>query len=527
MPLEPRSLAYSRGGTAIVMAMIFLAFCGYLINQIFTDKPLLRNSLEEIGNITVTPDVEMCVQNTTMQVVSCSILYYNWTEAQIPDCWSQFFRPGRNDGSSTRCWYFSTNNSYHMAAGIVYDNRDALRRIDFYWRLDSLVNISYASLSLPAIALQLYDPRFTSWNTDTLGNTSYEKTVSTNIQLGASRATTFYNHTSITYYHQHKYRAIKPGDFGAIVGVKPAYTDVITLPNEQHHWPIQANPIKTGIPARNLYHGLFSVQLAKSTIDVETEVKQHTILSAVALAGGCYGVLTSIYILLFGMSRLTPWGLVHHIPTYISRKKHHADSDLYMNEEEMAHHNSSSEHTKERKSSLLVPWFFRDTLNGSKTYTSGERSDTFIRKMVDTTKPKTDETIHEMKNIDQITKIDSQVPLYSPEVNLLDTSHSNSFLSSAPDAVLFPSRPQIESHSDSAKTINLSSMDQVDSNMQMVIDLLHQEQQKSNSLNNRVEELEIILSKYFINTYYLDQIRSRKKSELFGDSNRTDSISRH
>ena len=122
----------------------------------------------------MTPDVEMCVQNTTMQVVSCSILYYNWTEAQIPDCWSQFFRPGRNDGSSTRCWYFSTNNSYHMAAGIVYDNRDALRRIDFYWRLDSLVNISYASLSLPAIALQLYDPRFTSWNTDTLGNTSYE-----------------------------------------------------------------------------------------------------------------------------------------------------------------------------------------------------------------------------------------------------------------------------------------------------------------------------------------------------------------
>ncbi|KAI8335215.1 hypothetical protein BD560DRAFT_414152 [Blakeslea trispora] len=523
-PLEPRSLAYSRGSTAIFMGLTFLAFCGYLINQICTDKPLLRNSLEEIGNSTTTPDIEMCVQNTTMQIVGCSVMYYNWSSAEIPDCWSRYFRPGNNEDSSTKCWYFETNNTYHMATGMTYDNRDALRRIDFYWHIDSLANLSYASVSVPAIALQLYDPRFTTWRTNTLGDTQYEKETAINIQLGASRATSYYNHTSITYYSQHKYRAIKPRDFGAILGIKPAYSDVMTLPNNQHHWPLQDNPLGMPVP-RNLYHGLFSIQLSKSTVDVETEVRQHTILNAVALAGGCYGVLTSIYIFLFGMSRLTPWGLVHHIPTYISRKKHDADSNLYINEEEMIRRNDpTDDNLMKRKSSLLVPWFFRTSLTGDKTYNAEDKSDAFIRKMVDKTKLDTEENLHELKSIDQITRIDSKSPLYSAEANLLNSSHNDSFSGTHLDAELLTDRPQLKSMSasnaDSSRTIQAFSMDTSNNytDMQAIIQMLRHEQQKSNNLSNRVEELEAILSQYFINTYYLDQIRSREKAERSRDS---------
>lgn len=61
-----------------------------------------------------------------------------------------------------------------MATGLTYDSRDALRRLDFYWSIDNLKNLTYSTISIPAIAIQLYDPSFTTWNPETIGNSPTE-----------------------------------------------------------------------------------------------------------------------------------------------------------------------------------------------------------------------------------------------------------------------------------------------------------------------------------------------------------------
>lgn len=54
-----------------------------------------------------------------------------------------------------------------MSSGITYDSRDALRRIDFYWNTDALLNTIYSTITIPAISIQLYSPIFSPWRTDT------------------------------------------------------------------------------------------------------------------------------------------------------------------------------------------------------------------------------------------------------------------------------------------------------------------------------------------------------------------------
>lgn len=113
------------------------------------------------------------MQNSTLTVVKCTAMYYNWTQVDIPNCWERFFRHGANN-EATKCYIFETNDTYRMATGVVYDSRDALRRLDFYWNIDDIRNLSYSTVSLPAVAVQLYDPHFSTWKMPTVGNTTIE-----------------------------------------------------------------------------------------------------------------------------------------------------------------------------------------------------------------------------------------------------------------------------------------------------------------------------------------------------------------
>ncbi|KAG1087894.1 hypothetical protein G6F42_020455 [Rhizopus arrhizus] len=418
-----------------------------------------------------------------------------------------------------------------MATGVVYDSRDALRRLDFYWNIDDLRNLSYSTVSLPAVAVQLYDPHFNTWKASTVGNTTIERETAINIQLGATRATTFLNHTSGIFYYPQKYRAIRPGDAASIIGLKPNYIDIMTLVNFQHDWPIRDNPPPPP-PA----------------FDKSTEVRQHTILAAVALAGGCYGVLTTIYILLFGMTRLTPWGLVHHIPVFISKRKNHVKDGMYVEEEGVYAQNnnitpgqpvrqeddSKVVHKKNRLSTtVLIPWFFRSRTRGDKTYTTQGRNDTFMRHMI--TRKEQEKGEKEVHQLETLNVGKSHIH-DSPELRLLNTkdrqrnslsssNSSNSLTEQYVHTPANPSPPILPPHytlpmmsgggSSSSRQYNDAP------NLEIISNLLRLEQERSNvleerstELSNRVEELEVILSEYFINTDYLDQLRARKNSKL-------------
>lgn len=100
-------------------------------------------------------------------------MYYNWTTVDIPNCWQNFFRAGAN-GETSKCYVFESKNRYRMATGLTYDSRNALRRLDFYWNVDSLQNITYSTISTPALAVQLFSPFFTTWVPETIGNSLRE-----------------------------------------------------------------------------------------------------------------------------------------------------------------------------------------------------------------------------------------------------------------------------------------------------------------------------------------------------------------
>ncbi|CAO3662712.1 unnamed protein product [Rhizopus stolonifer] len=454
------------------MSMLFLAFCGYLINLIYQDQPLIQSSSQSIDSYIETPDIEFCLQNSTMKVIHCSAMYYNWSTVDIDNCWDRFFYAGANDGSASRCWIFETNGEYRMTAGLTYDNRDALRRLDFYWKIDDLYNVTYASISVPAMAIQLYDPKFSLWKPATVGDTAIENMMLTNIRLGATKATTMMNYSSSIYYTPNRYRAIKPGDAAAVVGLTPHYIDIATLRNFQQNWPLLDNP-PSPVVNRSLFDGLFSVQLAQSTIDVQTEIRQHTILASLGLAGGCYGVLTSIYVLLFGMTRLTPWGLVHHIPVFISKTRHKNDDKNEVSDDEV----------NKTPNNVVVPWFFRSNPRKESVDGSGGRGSMGIKET--TTK----------------TRSSSDIPLNDRNV-MEEYLFSDDSLS---DKLVSPVNPLSPGGSPQNSNQTLAKMHKV-------LDTLKREQVKNDELNSRVQELEVILAEYFIDTSYVDALRGRRKS---------------
>ncbi|KAI8074332.1 uncharacterized protein B0P05DRAFT_473282, partial [Gilbertella persicaria] len=224
----------------------------------------------------------------------------------------------------------------------------------------------------------------------------------TNIQLGYSRATTYLNQSTSIFYSMEKYRAIQRHDARAILGLTPNYVDVVTLSSFQHDWPLQINPPPPS-PALDLslFQGIFSVQLSKNIMDVRAEVRQHSILGALALAGGCYGILTSVYIALFGMPRLAPWGLVHHAPTLAFQKKHNDNdnSKEYKEEEDASYHNESG-------SQLDVAQY-------------SQKEDSII--LVNKDNAENKQNIPQLSISTQISKKDSKKTLHLPDLCLFDS----------------------------------------------------------------------------------------------------------
>jgi hypothetical protein len=290
-------------------------------------------------------------------------------------------------------------------------------------------------------------------------------------------------------------------------------------------------------------------------------VRQHTVLAAVALAGGCYGVLTTIYILLFGMTRLTPWGLVHHIPVFISKRKNHVKDGMYIEESgydqtnnnthsgqpiQSEDNNSKAAPNKSKLSStILVPWFFRSRIRGDKTYTTNGKNDTFMRNMITRKELEGDKKeAHQLETL-KTGNHANDTSMYSPELRLLNSkdrrknslSSSNSSNSLNEQYVSTPipqaanSPPVLPPHytmpmagnsgsSSSHHYNNLSSLDNISNLLRFEQERSSALEVRSTELSNRVEELEVILSEYFINTDYLDQLRARRNSKLIPASDR-------
>lgn len=105
-----------------------------------------------------------------MTIVRCDLMYMNWSSYPIPDCYT-YIRVGNNTGETSSCYLFDAGDA--LQYGVQESpppNSPYVRRLDVYWKADSLVNLTYASLGIPSIAIELYSPEFSRWDKGNVEN---------------------------------------------------------------------------------------------------------------------------------------------------------------------------------------------------------------------------------------------------------------------------------------------------------------------------------------------------------------------
>ncbi|KAG2227830.1 hypothetical protein INT45_002068 [Circinella minor] len=261
---------------------------------------------KELGDSYPLPQIEMCSENSSMTIVRCDLMHMNWSMSTIPNCYD-YIAAGEASDTLSRCYLFDSGDTFKY--GVVEDYEPTasnIRRIDIYWKVDLILNSSLASISVPSITMELYTEGFSRWALPDYVPKLLEK----DIIFGGSRLINSENTTSTILFTSNLYRAIKPGDLLSMLGFGPDYIEFPRVEATHLEWPLQENEDVT----RGDYHGIFNVQMAKAGLDIQSERRQHTILSAIALAGGAYGAFSTLYILLFGKLRLSPFGVFHQIP---------------------------------------------------------------------------------------------------------------------------------------------------------------------------------------------------------------------
>ncbi|KAI7863706.1 hypothetical protein BDF14DRAFT_1841344 [Spinellus fusiger] len=478
-PLESKLLVFFRGSTSIIMALIFVVYCGYLIRQIVLDVPLLRVSSENIPYSYPSPDIEICAQNTSLTIVRCDLTYANWTTIPLSNCYDKIRFGNHQPQDISWCYLFEANGTVNYGVETSYPAESSLiKRIDIYWRIDNTINATSTSLSVPSLAIQLYSPSFNRWTIDESSLIPQQAQRFRNMVLGNYRATSFYNTTSSIFFVPSKYRAIAPNSYRSVIGFEPSYVDLITLKTTQHNWPLHPNENITN----EVYHGFFTIQPSQAMYSVETEQRQHTTLAAIALAGGAYGVLTTIYILFFGMTRLAPCGLVHHIPNLVNFGK------------EKFRRNSDSNLTLENHQNIKrsTPWLTRQYL-----FKHNNPNNTSQMKLSHKTSIGYPDTHGQYDSKNHTRDSSSE--------HTSDHHHMKSIYKQK----LIPSL-----HDSTAEVIPSSSHDpnRAAITYQRVIQEAHSQlEHRNKELEYRVEELEMILREYFLNTEYLDQVRQRHR----------------
>ncbi|CAO3611483.1 unnamed protein product [Cunninghamella blakesleeana] len=480
-PLEKRSLAVSRGVTAILMGLAFLAYVGYLIYQVYNDRTLLILSSIDIPDSGYpSPDIEICYPGN-WTFARCSFQAMDWSINEIPGC-EGHYRDGNYNGDEM-CRVFQANFT-NFGIASKGPNDPTIRRVDIYWRLDNATAAAALYPTIPSIPLSLYDQSFSTWrlNEDEINAMIPKQQFFFNAtKLGAYKGMSMQNHSSAIFFYPKIYRAIRPGDVASLFGFNTSLVNINTFTISQHDWPLHPSENLT----RGDYHGFFSIQLAATNIEIQTEQRQHTILAALALMGGAYGVLTTIYIVVFGTPRLTPWGVVHRFPLVLSRGKNKLglNNDGYDPNNNQAHplQNTAATGTSTSvKLPLLKRW--KQKFTYTPTHMRDDISDEYLNPNY-----KSADTFESISNHPTRSTTTSSQP--SPNNNYNNNNYSDD------DPATIKNVATIEDVND------VKDAHSMDTSVNY------------NSLEYRIEELEMILREYFLNVEYLDALRLRYRQQ--------------
>ncbi|CAG8532532.1 8696_t:CDS:2 [Paraglomus occultum] len=304
---EPASLLLLRVSISIFISFIFLSYIVYLLVAIKNDEPVLRFTQEPLTKMEI-PDIEICSDNSDVIITQCIFYMTGFQNNKYYDnCTTpegiNYIIPGDKSGTTgTFCNLFTTNKTVYFPQSSEY----GVIAVEFLFKIVNLTASVKNSRTVPAISIQPYHPDFNSlWKQPP--NTPKALTFEDQLRSQLNSFTGMQNYLTKVSLRQSKFRAINHKTFRSVFGLEPAYYDYLFFDIDAKYFPLEPNP--TFSPTTNT--GVFSIQPQFFEQEVKEQQRTKTLLSSLGLAGGAFGILFSLYTVLFGESRLKPWGIFH------------------------------------------------------------------------------------------------------------------------------------------------------------------------------------------------------------------------
>ncbi|KAI8887974.1 hypothetical protein K501DRAFT_268356 [Backusella circina FSU 941] len=472
--------------------------------KLYYDTPLIIRSTEALPDNNYTPiDIYICAEGSTITFNNCSYLNKGYEPVYFPDCHKYFKYAALTNDDNQKCYMFM-GDGFSMFVSDENSNNDTVRSFDFYWTVDNLDALYQSEISEPTISVQLYDMAFNPHRPWGIGTSLVEK--KERLYLGQQ----------VPWSTCIRKLMIRPADFRAFLGLTSNYIEINEAEMQQHVWPI-SDITPEQFPNRSTYQGEISVQISTDLVAIETETRQHTFLADVALAGGVYGLLTTLYVLLFGMNKLTPWGLVHNTTSMISRARYDKIRKRDIEYNDIDNFNSDGENIQSKPGSFsyFTSLFGKRAIsysvkrctsktNGSQQHFGNQGID---EDELNILRPGSPSRTNLVDNID-IVPLDNlkKTPVDQSLHSLSTETHSSrpvSVLRQSEDRNLQATIIRRPAYPDSES----ESVDQQDQDSPALL----RQDKRTKELESRVDELEAILSQFFIDTSYLNALRLKEQ----------------
>ncbi|KAF0477825.1 hypothetical protein F8M41_024196 [Gigaspora margarita] len=259
-------------GTTIFL--LIMSYIVYLIFKIVTDKPVIQLTHEYLDKLSI-PDLEICCNESDIQITKYVFMLHNWTSTTFDNC-TKFIQRSRVE-NNIYCYLFENN----------YTN--------------NITNMTSKFLSVGDISVQLMDSNFDLlWKGKAASTADLYENQIFKLQMNAFSG--IQNMSTLAYFTKQTIQTILPNDISAIFGTTPNYHSITYLNIASRYYPMHPNE---NVSAGN-FHGHFNVAPGSFIHDIQTEKLSHTVLIALGVLGGGFGLISGIYFLLFGRPRNNP-----------------------------------------------------------------------------------------------------------------------------------------------------------------------------------------------------------------------------
>ncbi|CAB5353537.1 unnamed protein product [Rhizophagus irregularis] len=289
-----------------LLTVIYVTYLAYLIYTLATDKPLLNVEQNFLDQIDV-PDIKICGTSSDLTILRCDFIMKNGVNNDLNSCNSYISSDVTDLGAHRNfCYTFKANKTIKYA----HPDKpiDGLSKIGFYF-YENTTAAEVNALGIASLSVQLISPDFDPFLQPDKVVSEMDKATRSELKLQWNFIAGMSQYVALVKFKTSVYNAILPGDASAIIGFGPHYHTTPKIESLVNYFPFNSNPFNAP-PGTT---GYFSVAAGSFIQESTTENRSSTILGAIGSAGGALGVVGGIAVVLFGDSRVNPWGYAHKL----------------------------------------------------------------------------------------------------------------------------------------------------------------------------------------------------------------------